>query len=460
MIRHLLIPLVVLSLAGTLEAQSRDEPEQYDLKIHSQAPAEPALKDRLLPNFGEQTQGNAATVYLNACAWAEGVTPDKSLDEDALESATPEELNAAKAQSYVDAYREPIKECEIAGLRTDCVWGSTLREQGFNALLPYVNEARQIANALSIQTKLAIKQHRYDDAVRSLRTGMTWSRDLSREPIAVQTLVSVGIESLMLRDARYLMQSPGAPNLYWPLANVTPAYDQRIAMLQLERAVLFFTYPGLRQPERLTAQESRDIVNGIVKLAKTGQPDRELEVTIAMIGAYPRAKKYLEDRGASASEVEARPANSVVLAWYVAQYQRRSQAMDKWAGLPAWQALPGMAREKQGGIDDAASNDGSLLFVPSYLPTYQRTLMQYARVDRERGMAQVVEGIRAYAAGHDDALPKSLSDLSPNTPAPIDALLGTPFDYSVKGNVATLRAAAPAGEYRSAEIIYHITLVR
>jgi hypothetical protein len=231
-------------------------------------------------------------------------------------------------------------------------------------------------------------------------------------------------------------------------------------MLQTERAVLFYTYPGLRHPDRLTARECRDIVKGVLQTARTEQPDRELKVTLAMIGAYPRAKKYLLDRGTPASQVEAMPANSVVLAWYVAQYERRSQATDKWAGLPIWQTYQRRASEKRAAGDDATSDDGSLLFTPAYEPSFGRALMQYALVDRERGMAGVVEGIRAYAATHNNTLPGSLNDLSQDTPAPMDALLGKPFDYGVQGNVATLRAAAPPGEAGRVGKIYHITLVR
>ena len=454
MIRLGLSSMLILSVAGPLSAQRVQTPETFQLTVFAQAPAAPQLKDELLPDSAAQTTGNAATVYLTAFATAGRTVVDKSLNEDALESASPAELDEARAQKYADAFRTSIQECEIAGMRSDCQWDSTIREQGFDALLPYLNEARMVANALSIRAKLQIKQRRYDEAVRTIRIGLTMSRDLTREPILVQELVATGIESVMLQDVRYLSQQKGAPNLYWPLASLTTPAEKRVQMMQLERAALFFTYPGLRHPEQLSAQESRRIIYGIEQQTRTTQDNHEIETALSMIGAYPKAKAYLVEQGMSPAQVDDLPANTVVLTWYVREYQRRNEAMDKWVALPLWEAFRGVAREISA-WDSSDNHDNPLLKV---VPAYNRVILQFALIEREKAILQTINAIRAYAAAHDNVLPKSLSDLTPETPAPLDAVFGKPFDYRVQGQTATLIAPIPPGGPQFQEKIYTINL--
>ena len=67
-----------------------------------------------------------------------------------------------------------------------------------------------------------------------------------------------------------------------------------------------------------------------------------------------------------------------------------------------------------------------------------------ARVDRKLDVAQIIEAVRLYAAGHGGSLPASLDAIT-EAPAPLDPATGKPYNYKVNGTTATLTAPAPPG---------------
>jgi formyltetrahydrofolate-dependent phosphoribosylglycinamide formyltransferase len=68
------------------------------------------------------------------------------------------------------------------------------------------------------------------------------------------------------------------------------------------------------------------------------------------------------------------------------------------------------------------------------------------------------EAIRAYAAAHGGKLPQTLEDLSDATPAPIDPLTGTNFDYT-PGDGGFVLEAAPVADRPDTRLKYQVTLV-
>lgn len=427
-------------LAVPAPAQNSRPPEQIDLTIHPAAPDEPALKHRLVPDLSEQTPGNAATLYLMAFSTMPQLPADVSLDQ--LLNGSTVELAADKARKVADTFRATIDRIELAGRRSYCDWDPAYREQGFEALLPFLNSARQVASVLAIDARLAIREHRYDEAIRNLRTGFTLARDVNQNPVVVQSLVAVQIQSVMLDVARMLAQEPGAPNLYWPLVNVPSPGDQRTKAVQLERAMLFYEFPALKHPEQLSAQESRRVVQLLGRWANESKEQALGMVALGMIRVYPEARKFLIARGMDPRQVEALPANSVVLAYDLQEFTRLEDAVEKWLGLPLWQAYEGVWRDEQEFSRQGPSSNPFVIV----LPAYDRAVLQFIRVERQRAMTEIVEGIRAYAATHQGAFPKSLNDLLPQTPAPLDPLTGQAFEYTVKGDTATLRGAPPTRE--------------
>jgi hypothetical protein len=426
--------------------------------------AEPALRDRLLPQPNEEIPGNAAPLYYNAFTFVQSNfdswQPKRSEEFDELSDAAIDDLDVQKAASF-DA-PSAMQLLELAGRRTRCEWDTSLREQGYHALLPQLNYARAAANLLSVQIKLDIRQGDYDRAITRLRAGFAMANHLEAEPILVQCLVAAGIRDLMMGDVRALVQRPNAPNLYWPLASLHGSGNLWPGIMASEREALFYTFPQLRHPENLTAEQARELMEQItVYIDHRNRQTREealgpaAAMLLQMIRGYPKARDFLIRRGMTAAQVDAMPANVVALIWYVDGFQRRADAVERWTGLPPWQAIAGLRREATTLGDDDGLNP-----LKPLLPTVSRAYLVFARADRDRAMMQIVEAIRAYAAAHGGSAPASLDDLSPQTPAPPDPLLGKPFDYGVERGVATLHAAAPAGDSRGVEAIFHIHIER
>jgi hypothetical protein len=175
-----------------------------------------------------------------------------------------------------------------------------------------------------------------------------------------------------------------------------------------------------------------------------------------MIRVYADAKEALVRSGVDRAKVDAMPADTVVLAYDLMQFRQIAEEYERTGGLPYWQAAPML--HQAGDVRDGLNQQGNPLL--PFLPRVARASLQYALVEREVGMLMCVEGIRAYAAGHDGTPPPTLDALSPQTPAPIDPVLGKPFGYEATGQTITLRAPAPPGQPARLERVYRITLAR
>jgi hypothetical protein len=177
---------------------------------------------------------------------------------------------------------------------------------------------------------------------------------------------------------------------------------------------------------------------------------------VHMMKVYPAAKERLVRSGMTPQEVANLAANSVVLAYDVAQYRQQAQELIKWAGFPPWESMAGL--RAAGERIQAERQDYNALTL--LLPAFHNSGRHIAWVDRELAMMMCVEAIRAYAASHDGKPPPNLEALSPQTPASIDPMSGRAFEYQAKDNAVTLRGPAPEGETKGFEAVFRITLER
>ena len=444
--------LSVLSIAAPLRAQ-RDKPEEKQLTVHPAPLPEPSLKYRFVPDAADQTPGNAVLNYFMAFAQ----TPiDQRMNE--LLDTPAKDLRKAGAGDFLDKQFSALRQVRIATYRTDCQWDPSFRQSGLAWTADYLNRARWMTNVLTIKTRLAIADGHYAEAVDALRDGFTLARNLGREGPLVQALVAIGIESVMLEDASELAEAPGAPNLYWAMVNLPSSMIDLREMTEMETAAVFFTFPELKEhPEHLSAARSRELLSKLWGYSRGTPTATDTAASLVhMMKVYPQAKERLVRLGMPQQQVEELAANSVVLAYDVAQYRQEAQEAIKWAGLPPWQSIPGTgAADSLIQVRRREYNTLTML-----LPSFHNSSLQIAKADRLLAMTTCVEAIRAYAASHEGKLPTDLEALSPQSPVPIDPMSGKPFEYQAKDNVATLRGPAPPGELRQFETIFKITIGR
>lgn len=450
--RFRLVLTMSLLAAAPAHGQNLDERQ---FTIHPQPIDAEPLRYRLLPDAADQVPGNAATLYLATFHWAGPLNADETFQK-VMDLPDHRLALGEDGARVADAHQMVMRDLLLAGRRTWCVWDTSFRDQGISSLLPWLNDARTLANFVSVDARVRIGRGQYERAIMSLRAGFALADNLDRDPVAVQGLIAVGIQDLMLWDAALLVQQPGAPNLYWPLAIIPPLDRERGRILENETASLFFTLPQLKDATQLSAEKTRSLVHDLQTLVERSRADQQLVTLAAMIRAYPAAKRYLRDAGISQARIDAIPANSAVLAYWVADYRRHADAARKWAGLPMWQGDVRL-QKTEAALGGKARDLNPLLEVLRFT---HRLDLKFGLVERERTMLQTVEAIRAYAAAHQRRVPQSLDELSPDTPAPLDPLRGKPYEYEGSAGAATLRAPDLPGHPLNKETIYRITIAR
>src|SRR5438552_15845554 len=101
-----------------------------------------------------------------------------------------------------------------------------MREQRMDDDLSYLSRARVMIDLLRIKARLEIAERHAEQAIETLRTAFALVHNLNQPP-ALQAAVAVGLEAVLLEDVRQFICQPDCPNLYWALANLPPADEQR-----------------------------------------------------------------------------------------------------------------------------------------------------------------------------------------------------------------------------------------
>lgn len=424
-------------------AQNPAAAEVIKFSVSPQAQPRPALRYQLLPDAANTVSGNAALIYLVAFETGDLTKLNDQIDR--YLTMPIHELPIHEAAELVSQRQHLLQDLELAARRERCDWGVPLREEGVNALLPYLNYCRGTANLLALQARVQIAQGKFDDAIRSLQTGFAFVNHLNDHAVLVQQMAAVGISSLLMEwVVRDFEQAPGAPNLYWALANLpNPQVDLRGA-IRLERSLIPVSLPTVKTGDPLehSPRELEAIFTQIEQLEELfGIPSARSTGPIAYLGqmtrAYGRAKQWFASRGYDKERIDALPVKAALAAYFVADYRERTDDLFKWAGLPYWQAQAGIRRAEAQLAKAREDDPNPLLRMAAGLG---RADLVVARSQRRLALAQCVEALRGYAAEHSGKLPATLADLT-EMPAPPDPVTGQAFGYELAGATATLTAA-------------------
>ena len=145
-----------------------------------------------------------------------------------------DQFPVAEARKLVDRWGSRLEQMEFGARRQTCNWNYTLpeqRERAIEILLPDVQELRNWARLLALKARVEIAEHKYDDAIRTIETGLAFSRHLAEGPFLINQLVGIASAHMMLDRVEELVVQPDAPNLYWALTALPrPLIDVRRAM--------------------------------------------------------------------------------------------------------------------------------------------------------------------------------------------------------------------------------------
>jgi hypothetical protein len=434
---------VSASNAQTPSAAASQSPHVTSIAIYPVGLAEPALRFQLLPPEQDIVPGNAAARYLSALTLLPTQTPEDAEQIDKLLQSPLAEFDAKAAQVKVDAAKSALH-IAFTGARTESAnWESNLRREGGQALLPWLSPIRKLSDLLVLSIRIDIKNHRWNDACEKLQTGFALARHMGQGDTLIESLVGLLIAGRMESCLEDWVRQPGAPNLFWPLANLPTPFNDLRHPLNMERSWIYYQIPSVR--DFVAGQYSVDGWYRLVKdvssiskgvLSETGDTLNKGLGLLTAIADYPQAKQALIAQGASVEEVEQRPVAAVIEEFFVEQFAKLSDETFKWNGVPEEQVIPAWRAGKMDRPDLVNPTSFAGVICRFLSPALGNARFNAARLDRHLEMLRIVEALRAKAA-EQGAFPDSLSDLSLPLP-PLDSASGKSFVYTHDGNTATL----------------------
>lgn len=455
-------------------------PPVRKLTVTPAAEPRPALRYELLPPLREKQPGNAALAYYRAFA----ARPQRSNDPDGpatnarieqdWRDGPLDQLPRDAVKKRLEEYSAVFREVERATVADQCNWEMLprIRSEGVNALLE-VQHSRDIQLHLSLRTRLALADDRYDEAAKSLRAALQMAKHVGESPTNLQLLVGIALEAIALERVEDWIARPGSPNLYWSLTYLPrPFLDPRPGF-EGEAVFLESTVPNMARLRAgpLPKEDAPKIIEGIVADMRSmggagGYEPSGLEKAVGQLGfagyvawKYPTARKELIAAGRPEAEVDRMAGAQVVFLASLERFLTLRDDQWKWLGMPYHIARPHLKDldRRTNRIIEEGNADVFFRVFAMTLPASERVLAALARTDRKLAFLRAVEALRLYAAGHGGSPPAALADAP--VPVPDDPVTGKPFGYEAKGGTAVLTAPAPDGEPATAtnSLRYEIT---
>jgi hypothetical protein len=439
----------------------------------------PALRYRLLPERRELIPGNAAIFYHRAIEHeydnrqrlallarsARKSSGEATADEEAHGAWLSQPLASLprdRVNEYLAAHANSLHEVELGARREFCNWEFQHRDEGFNLLIEDVQQVRGLARLLIVKIRFEIAEVRVDSALHWIRTGLALARHVNESTIFVQSLIASAIATQMAGTLEEFVQMPGAPNLYWAIANLPRPFIDISEAMEGEQYVLEKEFPQLKTLDSgpWSLEQSRAFSDDLHKKmavltgdwARASSPSSRPEMkdlgehllfTALVARTYPEAKRVLIAQGRSSADVEAMPTIQVVSLYSYKLYEEARDEIFKWGGLPYWQGYRGLREAGWHPGPGWAKLKAGIPFV-SILPAIQSVFVVPVRVQRRLDVVQYIEAIRLYAANHGGKLPADLAAIT-EAPVPVDPATNRSLEYKVEGDTATLTAPAPPG---------------
>lgn len=465
-------------LAAALPAPAQ-EVLPVRLALRPAAAPTPALRYRLLPPLADKLSGNAVDHYRKAVEILEKARKAAGENDPTKQVSrwlgqAPAELPRDAVRQFLVGYGELFALADRAA-RSECRdWGLAehVRRQHYT-LLSENQTLHELAGFLALRARLEVAGGRPDEAVRDLQTGFAFARHVGESPSVAASMSGAEIATTMIRELGVLLAQPGAPNLYWALADLPRPFLDLRGPLQGERVRTYARFPGLLEvanDPNAGALRPDQIKAGFDAFYKDFQGLSKEYPTRAALSLWLRrkhegSKATLGAAGRPREKVEQMPHLQVALLHAMLQYDRLLDEMLKWQNFPDPDALGGVKqaervlRQARADALSLAPEVPALPLAPLTLPPYFRPFYARARLDRQLAALRCVEAVRLYAAAHGGKLPATLAEVQ-EAPVPSDPFLGKPFVYRLDKGHATLEGPPPEREEANVRnaLRYELTL--
>ncbi|WP_153558448.1 hypothetical protein [Roseimaritima sediminicola] len=468
-------PLRVHAQIQALQQETPSEPEPPEPPVwtlHPAAEPSPALDVRFWPDRMEMVPGNAfvpfqrAVITLLEQRAASGRGADNSLDafysnyETWMEGPL-DEMPTEDVQKYLDDKGTVMREVHRAvrmqnsryELGVDQLRGMETIQLG----LPEIQNMRELARLLALESRLALAEGRYDDAIESMRVGFRLGEASGgAADLLVARLVGIAISAMMLGQAEQLMQMPDGPNLYWALASLPESIYSLDSAMQFEASLITRVFPTLNDlPEGATNTVWREhlveMIDQVRALNEWGSSPEPAISSLAagglVIALTEPARQQLIASGRSEETVRAMSPSEAILRATADQIAVIQDEFFKWTLLPESIRADYLDRTEKAIVFDNRAGGlrfGTLgaILAGQLMPAIRAANSASLRMQQTIARMATVEAIRDYAATHGQ-LPESLDDLQ-NLPAWPDPVAGGPFGYERRSPTEAQLTSRPA----------------
>ena len=399
-----------------------------------------ALSTRLRYPAADQIEGNAAISWnqvVTAAAW----NADLNAQIDNILATATDRFDITLANRVLsDNYDTLAPFITVAARRDSCDWQSPFRHQGLGTLLPELGRHRTLARLLRLRARVALQINDFQGAIDAIRNGLELAADYSHSRSAIQALVGTAIASSMLDELEIVASRPGAPSLYWALADLPRPFMSMSTLLLYEEAMIDFTLPVFREIEQLpldderavglAAKANRDLASMLQSASSPASGD--IAAAARIIAFYPAAKAWMISTGLSPTRVSSLPVSYVVIRHELAQFRLHSDQLFRWLTLPYPEAEPGLKAFLADRATHPVNNDS----LASWVPSLEKVFGALWNLERRVAVLRATEAIRLHV-GSTNSLPPSLDAIS-IVPVPRDPITGDPFRFRLDGDTAVI----------------------
>ncbi len=471
--------LISSSALAQPTAKPAETPKPTMLVLSPAAAPGPALKYRLLPSFADFNPGDAAPIYLRVHGYEETAQEQEAwrqiTDKSKQWKELPlKDLPIVEVRTFVNLWIGKLKQIEFGTRRRTCDWNYTVPEEQLDPvhlLLPDAQSMRQWGRLLAIKMRVELAEKQYDEAIRTLETGLAFARHVAEGPFAINGLIGMAIAGMMLEPYEDLIAQPGAPNLYWAFTTLPRPLVNLRNQLEVEQKLVENLIPKLTEAELARPRTDTEWASHlcrmhekIVKRSQFYSENTAANSPLSILAKWdlarfkaktlPTAREFLKTSRTQTDQRRATMSDDQVVALYLGEaYRSLWDDLFKATDLPLRDGLSQLTAPEE--RFKATHKPGPLALFASIHPTLRPLFVTELRQDPRIAILRVIEALRLFTASDNGALPEALSQIT-EVPVPDDPLTGKPFEYRVNGSSADL--SGPEAGLSTAGPSYQITM--
>lgn len=415
------------------------------LEVSAAGLSQPLLRDRLVLPPERLLPGNGAVFLMRAVQQLSTISPAVVQSRNAMELALeenqiplPHELRAR-----LDSYSRVFGELERFAQYRDLEWELNLSDlplgEAFGQTLGEYQQIRELARLLRFRILLNLQEENFSAVMRDLRIGYRLVEFCRKNDLLIVQLIGNATEGIMRDCIEQAIRTPGFPNLYFALAEVSHDASHLRRAVESEMTALITRLPIFITVETEVWSESQASeywtkALELIQATTSLDSNRNVKTQALMIGMVnlrgPIARAQLIKRGVPAERLDKLCPQQLV-AWEakldiqqvadltLAALLVPTHSSTKWSN----QADELLDELKKQGLPSGYLGDLVLPAISRILESHHRGIAQHHKL-------MTIEAIRDYAHSSGGQLPKSLSDVT-ELPLPLNPFTGEKLLYSV-----------------------------